>query len=63
MDSKYVACWTFLRIGNSFGVYLYMVQKNNIRIGDFEYSLLYLLLSDTLTRIGSSLAKYTCDKV
>jgi hypothetical protein len=44
MDSKYVACWTFLRIGNIFRGYLYMVQKNNIRIGDYECGLLCLLI-------------------
>ena len=62
MDSKYVACWNFLRIGKSFRGYLYMVQKNNVSIVDYEYGLL-CLLSDTLTRTGSSVAKYTCDKV
>ena len=44
MDSKYVACWTSLRTGNSFKGYLYVVQKNNIRISDYEYGLLCLLI-------------------
>lgn len=44
MDSKYVACWTFLRIGNGFRGYLYVGQKNNIIIGDYEYGLLYLFI-------------------
>ena len=44
MDSKHVACWTFLRIGNSFRGYLYLVKKNSIGIGDYEYGLLCLLI-------------------
>jgi hypothetical protein len=33
-----------MRIGNGFRGYLYMVQKNDIRIGDYEYGLRYLLI-------------------